>query len=115
MNILLPIYLENPKEELSAMPWPKSLVLSSARAAALTLFELKTLIESDDKRAEPHKLSVHKIDKDQSNKPENMAVGFAGSILYAFPMENSDMEARKNRIQTAESNFVKSLGLRYTR
>lgn len=124
-----PLYNESPRERMKTEPWPKKLSLSSARAVALALFQLRLVKENFGVPSERRHLECRKIFRYVDSLPENMAVTFAcpesenyfpyydqiGSDFLNLDKEDisNRLHYRRYNLQYQERKFVNSLGLIY--
>lgn len=115
---------------IATQPWPKKLSLSSARAVALALFQLRLVKENIGVPSVRRHLECSKIFKHVDSIPENMAVTFADSnSKNRFPyyaqidpgfviIEHEEiidrLRHRRYILKEQERDFVEDLGLTYT-
>lgn len=115
---------------MKTQPWPKKLYLSSARAVALALFQLRLVKENFGVPSVRRHLECSKIFKHVDSIPENMAVTFADSnSKNRFPyyaqidpgfviIDNKEivdrLRHRRYILKEQERDFVENLGLTYT-
>lgn len=122
-----PLYDENPYKQMKAQSWPEKFSLSSARCAALALFQLM-LVRSNFKSLPPQrKLVIKRIFKNQNSQPANRLVTFMDSatrqVLPFFAQDlvtdvavedqPSVLAYRHLILMKEERSFVESLGIAY--
>lgn len=125
-----PLYYQDPRELMKTQPWPKKLSLSSARAVALALFQLRLVKENFGVPSVRRHLECSKIFKHVDSIPENMAVTFAdsnsknrfpyyaqidpGFVIIDHEEINARLRHRRYILKEQERDFVENLGLTYT-
>lgn len=129
-DVASPLPQEDENKIWRTMPWPRTLILSSARCVALVLFQLQHQRARMAFTTGAKKLVSFKIFRNKDTSPENMIVSFSDmennfskvSIqrdpdLYFIPPSNDDdtkyLHERKILLQLHEKSFVERLGIEY--
>lgn len=119
-----PLYDENPFKQMKAQPWPEKFSLSSARCAALALFQLRWVRNQFGPIPDKRKLVIKRIFKEMDSQPSNMMVTFMNALTrqtlpffgqdYTTDIPTDDRESmlafRTLRLKSEERIFIESLG-----
>lgn len=122
-----PLYDENPYRQMKAQPWPEKFSLSSARCAALALFQLQWVRNNFEPLPEKRKLVIKRIFNEKGSDPANMVVTFSNKetkrMLPYFGSRYTTLIAPQDRkgalilralnLKNNEQLFVDNLGLTY--
>lgn len=119
-----PLYDENPFRQMKSQPWPDKFSLSSARCAALALFQLQWVRNQCESIPDKRKLVIKRIFKDMDSSPANMIVTFTDSYTkqdlpffghnYVFSEDrNGVLTYRHLCLENEERLFIENLGLSY--
>lgn len=122
-----PLYDENPYKQMKAQPWPEKFSLSSARCAALALFQLMWIKSQFASLPDKRKLVIKRIFKELDSYPANMIVTFSdASTRHALPFFGHDFASKVSpddrngmltyrhlRLENEERLFVEKLGFSY--